>query len=154
MREQLERHRANPSCAGCHKLMDPIGFALENFDAVGGWRGVSESGTRLDTRDVLADGTAIDGVNGLRGALAARPEIFVQTFVEKLMIYALGRGLVAADMPAVRAIVRDARPGGYTFSAITLGIARSVPFRMRTTARADATLETRARLTHGPHGRS
>ena len=154
MREQLERHRASPTCAACHKLMDPIGFALENFDAVGAWRAASESGARLDTRDVLADGTSIDGVDGLRAALAARPEIFVRTFVEKLMTYALGRGLSASDMPAVRAIVRDARPGGYRFSAIALGIARSVPFRMRTTTRADATIETRTGVTAGPHGRS
>jgi len=146
MREQLERHRANPSCAACHKLMDPIGFALENFDAVGAWRATSESGARLDTRDILADGTAIEGVDGLRTTLAARPEIFVRTFVEKLMTYALGRGLVAADMPAVRAIVRDARPGGYRFSAIAEGIAGSVPFRMRTTTPGDAALETRTAL--------
>jgi hypothetical protein len=103
---------------------------------------------------VLADGTSIDGVDGLRAALAAQPEIFVRTFVEKLMTYALGRGLSASDMPAVRAIVRDARPGGYRFSAIALGIARSVPFRMRTTTRADATIETRTGVTAGPHGRS
>ena len=154
MREQLERHRASPTCAACHKLMDPIGFALENFDAVGAWRAASESGARLDTRDVLADGTPVDGVDGLRAALAARPDVFVRTFVEKLITYALGRGLTAADMPAVRAIVRDARPGGYRFSAITQGIVRSVPFRMRTTTRADAALETRTGATPGPHGRS
>ena len=154
MREQLERHRANPTCAACHKLMDPIGFAMENFDAVGAWRGASESGARLDTRDVLADGTAIDGVDGLRAALAARPDVFVGTFVEKLMTYALGRGLTAADMPAVRTIVREAKPGGYRFSSIAQGIARSVPFRMRTTTRTDATLETRTGATPGSHGRS
>jgi mono/diheme cytochrome c family protein len=131
MREQLERHRANPTCAACHKLMDPIGFALENFDAVGAWRGASESGAPLDTVDVLADGRRIDGVAGLRAALTARPELFVRTFVEKLLVYALGRGLEPEDMPAVRAIVRDARAGGYRFSAIANGIARSVPFRMR-----------------------
>jgi hypothetical protein len=138
MREQLERHRATPSCAACHRLMDPIGFALENFDAVGRWRATSENGAALDTRDVLADGRRIDGVDGLRDALTARPELFVRTFVEKLMTYALGRGLTAADMPAVRTIVRDAAPGGYRFSAIATGIARSVPFRMRTKARSDA----------------
>jgi hypothetical protein len=131
VREQLERHRATPSCAACHRLMDPIGFALENFDAVGKWRATSESGVPLDTRDVMADGTRIDGVDGLREALAARPEIFVRTFVEKLMTYALGRGLGAADMPAVRAVVRDAKADGYRFSAIATGIVRSVPFRMR-----------------------
>jgi hypothetical protein len=89
MREQLERHRANPSCAACHKLMDPIGFALENFDAVGAWRAPA-SRAPARHRDVLADGTPVDGVDGLRAALAARPDVFVRTFVEKLMTYALG----------------------------------------------------------------
>jgi hypothetical protein len=154
MREQLERHRASPTCAACHKLMDPIGFALENFDAVGTWRATSETGAALDTRDVLADGTPIEGVNGLRAALMARPDVFVQTFVEKLMTYALGRGLSASDMPAVRTVVRDAKAGGYKFSAIALGIARSVPFRMRSAARADTTLETGTGITAKPHGRS
>jgi mono/diheme cytochrome c family protein len=145
MREQLERHRASPTCAGCHKLMDPIGFALENFDAVGAWRETSEAGAPLDTSDVLADGTPVAGVSGLRAALAARPEVFVRTFVEKLITYALGRGLGPEDMPAVRAIVRDARAGGYRFSAIATGIVQSPPFRMRTKAPADAKRETRAR---------
>jgi mono/diheme cytochrome c family protein len=143
MREQLERHRANASCAACHKLMDPIGFALENFDAVGAWRARSATGAPLDTADVLADGTRIDGVAGLRAALVERPERFVQTFVEKLFVYALGRGLEPDDMPAVRAIVRDARAGGYRFSAIAAGIARSVPFRMRLTALPEGVLQTR-----------
>src|SRR6185503_14889390 len=97
MREQLERHRANPSCAACHKLMDPIGFALENFDAVGAWRAASETGAPLDTADVMANGTRIDGVASLRTALAERPEMFVRTFVEKLLVYALGRGLEPED---------------------------------------------------------
>ena len=154
MREQLERHRASPTCAACHKLMDPIGFALENFDAVGAWR-ASESGARLDTRDVLADGTPVDGVDGLRAALAARPDVFVHTFVEKLMTYALGRGLTAGrHARGARDRPRRAARGGYRFSAIAPGIARSVPFRMRTTTRADATLETRTGATPGPHGRS
>jgi hypothetical protein len=138
MREQLERHRANPSCAACHKLMDPIGFALENFDAVGAWRARSESGAPLDTADVLADGRRIDGVDGLRAALTARPELFVQTFVEKLFVYALGRGLEPGDMPAVRAVVRDARANGYRFSSVAVGIARSVPFRKGMATRPEA----------------
>jgi hypothetical protein len=137
MREQLERHRANPSCAACHKLMDPIGFALENFDAVGAWRAASESGAPLDTADVLANGRRIDGVGGLRAALTEQPEIFVRTFVEKLLVYALGRGLEPEDMPAVRTIVRDARAEGYRFSAVAAGIARSVPFRLLMAARPD-----------------
>jgi len=142
MREQLERHRANPGCAACHKLMDPIGFALENFDAVGAWRATSESGARLDTADVMANGRRIEGVSGLRAALTERPEIFVRTLVEKLFVYALGRGLEPEDMPAVRATVRDARTGGYKFSAIATGIARSVPFRMRLAASSTITLQT------------
>jgi hypothetical protein len=142
MREQLERHRASPSCAACHKLMDPLGFALENFDAVGAWRAASQSGAPLDTADVMADGRRIQGVEGLRAALTARPEIFVRTFVEKLLVYALGRGLEAGDMPAVRAIVRDARASGYRFSSIASGIARSVPFRMRLAASPDSALAT------------
>jgi len=142
MREQLERHRANPGCAACHKLMDPIGFALENFDAVGAWRAAGASGATLDTADVMADGRRIEGVAGLRAALTERPEIFVRTFVEKLLVYALGRGLEPEDMPAVRAVVRDARAGGYRFSAIAAGIARSVPFRMRGAARPEGTLQT------------
>ncbi|HEV8394414.1 MAG TPA: DUF1592 domain-containing protein [Vicinamibacterales bacterium] len=134
LREQLERHRANPACAGCHKLMDPIGFALENFDAVGAWRAASASGSPLDTADVMANGRRIESVDGLRASLAERPEVFVRTVVEKLLVYALGRGLEPQDMPAVRAIVRDARAGGYRFSAIATGIARSVPFRMSVSA--------------------
>ena len=142
MREQLERHRASPSCAACHKLMDPIGFALENFDAVGAWRTTSDSGAPLDTVDVMANGRRIEGVAGLRAALTERPEIFVRTFVEKLFVYALGRGLEPEDMPAVRAIVRDAGAGGYKFSAIATGIARSVPFRLRLAVSSTTTVQT------------
>jgi cytochrome c553 len=131
MREQIEKHRALATCANCHKLMDPIGFALENFDAVGAWRTRAESGAPLDTADVLASGVRVDGVASLRQALLERPEIFVQTLTEKLLTYALGRGLSPHDMPAVRNIVREARTGGYRFSAITAGITRSIPFRMR-----------------------
>jgi hypothetical protein len=114
--------------------MDPIGFALENFDAVGAWRS-SENGERLDVSGELADGAAIDGVAGLRRALLARPEVFVGTMVEKLMVYALGRGLTPHDMPAVRQIVRDAGRQDYRFSAIVLGVVRSVPFQFRLASR-------------------
>jgi hypothetical protein len=93
---------------------------------------------------VMADGTRIDGIAGLRAALTANPDLFVRTFVEKLFVYALGRGLEPADMPAVRAVVRDSRGSGYRFSSITTGIARSVPFRMRTAARPEGTLQTAA----------
>jgi hypothetical protein len=132
VREQLERHRASPACAPCHRLMDPIGFALENFDAVGAWRRAGERGAPLDVADVLLDGRRVDGVNELRAALVERREVFVQTFTEKLLIYALGRGLTADDLPVVRAIVRDAAGEDYRFSAIVRGIVNSVPFRMRT----------------------
>jgi hypothetical protein len=138
----MEQHRKNPVCASCHARMDPLGFALENFDAVGAWRARSESGAPLDTADVMADGTRIDGIAGLRAALTANPDLFVRTFVEKLFVYALGRGLEPADMPAVRGVVRDARASGYRFSSIATGLARSVLFRMRSAARPEGTLQT------------
>jgi hypothetical protein len=131
MREQMERHRTNPVCAGCHQVMDPIGFALENFDLVGAWRTKDANGLPLNTADVLADGTKIDGVVALRQALVRRPDVFVQTLTEKLMVYALGRGLTADDMPEVRKVVRGAARKGYRFSALIQGIVESVPFQMR-----------------------
>ncbi len=136
VRERLEAHRRNPACAGCHRMIDPAGLALENFDAVGAWR-TRDGGTRgalVDASGQLVDGTKVDGVVALRQALMREPEIFVATVTEKLLTYALGRGLTAADMPAVRAIVRDARRDNYRFSSIVLGIVRSVPFQMRAAA--------------------
>jgi mono/diheme cytochrome c family protein len=130
MREQMAEHRANPACATCHKVMDPIGFALENFDAVGAWR-TREAGTAIDASGQLADGTRVDGVVTLRQALVRNPELFASTLTEKLLTYGLGRGLDYYDMPAVRAIVRDSAPGNYKFSAIVMGIVRSTPFQMR-----------------------
>jgi hypothetical protein len=105
----MEEHRANPVCASCHKVMDPIGFALENFDAVGAWR-TREPGGPIDASGELADGTKIDGVVTLRNAVLNRPTVFVGTMTEKLLTYALGRGLGYADMPVVRSIVRDSGP--------------------------------------------
>jgi hypothetical protein len=131
MREQMAEHRANPTCATCHKAMDPIGFALENFDAVGAWR-TEEAGARIDASGELADGTKIDGIVALRRALVKRPDVFVGTLTEKLLTYALGRGLDDRDMPTVRAIVRDAARDNYRFSSLILGVVRSVPFEMRT----------------------
>jgi hypothetical protein len=131
MRAQMEQHRNNPVCAGCHKTMDPIGFALENFDLDGSWRTANVGGIVLDTTDVLPDGTRVTGVAGLRTALLQRPEVFVQTLTGKLLLYAVGRGLTANDMPAVRAIVRNARGEQYRFSSIVIGIVDSVPFQMR-----------------------
>jgi mono/diheme cytochrome c family protein len=131
MREQMEEHRANPACAGCHKSMDPYGFALENFDAVGAWRATYEAGATLNTVDALPDGTKVDGVVTLRQALLKRPDVFVQTVAEKLLVYALGRGLTPQDMPVVRKIVRDSSQRDYRFSSLILGIVNSAPFQMR-----------------------
>jgi hypothetical protein len=131
MREQMSEHRANAVCASCHKVMDPVGFALENFDAVGAWR-VEEAGGKIDASGELADGTKVEGVSGLRQAIVSRPEMFVGTVTEKLLTYALGRGVGYRDMPAVRKIVRDAAHSNYRMSALMMGIVRSAPFEMRT----------------------
>ena len=131
MREQMAEHRANAVCAACHKTLDPIGFALENFDAVGAWRSV-EAGEPIDASGQLADGTKVNGVVELRQSLMSRPENFATTVTEKLLIYALGRGLDPRDMPQVRAIVHGASSDNYRFSRLILGIARSTPFRMST----------------------
>ncbi len=131
MRAQMELHRANPVCAGCHKNLDPIGFALENFNEVGGWRTANEGGERLNTAVTLPDGNHVDGVGELRHDLTKHPEIFVQAFTEKLLTYALGRGLTWQDMPVVRRIVSGGQPENYRFSALVLGIVKSAPFQMR-----------------------
>jgi hypothetical protein len=133
MRERMEEHRANPVCASCHQIMDPIGFALENFDAVGAWRGREggTGGTPIDASGQLLDGTKVNGPVELRQALLKQPEIFVGTVTEKLLTYALGRGLAGADMPVVRGIVRDSAQHNYRFSSIILGIVNSTPFQMR-----------------------
>jgi hypothetical protein len=136
LREQLAEHRASPVCASCHRVMDPVGFALENFDAVGAWR-TREPGGPIDASGELADGTAINGAVQLREAIVRRPDLFVSTLTEKMLIYALGRGVEARDMPAVRSIVRDAAARDYRMSAIVLGVVRSVPFRTRTTPAGD-----------------
>src|SRR4030095_4056998 len=132
VREQLELHRANPACAACHRNIDPIGFALENFNAVGQWQDVTKDGLKIDSAGVLVDGTPVDGPVALRKALLARPEVFVGTVTEKLMIYALGRGLEPVDMPVVRTIVKGAGRNNYAMQTIILGIVQSSPFQMRT----------------------
>jgi Protein of unknown function (DUF1592)/Protein of unknown function (DUF1588)/Protein of unknown function (DUF1585)/Protein of unknown function (DUF1595)/Protein of unknown function (DUF1587)/Planctomycete cytochrome C len=134
IREQMAEHRANPVCAGCHKAMDSIGFAMENFDAVGAWR-TREPGGPIDASGELSDGTKVNGVVTLRNALLSRPEMFAGTLTEKLLIYALGRGLDYRDMPAVRAILHDASRSNYRFSTLILGVVHSTPFRMRTAPR-------------------
>jgi cytochrome c5 len=132
VREQLERHRANPVCGSCHRNIDPVGFALENFDAVGQWRTATKEGLAIDAAGMLADGTKVDGPVALRKALLARPDVFVGTLTEKLLIYALGRGLEPVDMPVVRSVVRNAAARDYAMQSIVMGIVRSDPFQMRT----------------------
>jgi len=130
LRERMEQHRANPVCAGCHRLMDPIGFALENFDGVGHWR-TNEDGAKIDASGTLFNGATLDGAAGLRQALAAQPEVFVGVMTEKMLTYAVGRGIEYYDMPAVRKVVQDARNKDFRFSSIVLGIVRSTPFQMK-----------------------
>jgi mono/diheme cytochrome c family protein len=135
VRERLEQHRQNPACATCHVRMDPLGFALENFDAVGKWRS-AEDGEVIDASASLPDGTKFAGVAGLRNLLLGRREQFVNTFTEKLLTYALGRELEYYDMPAVRKITREAAANDYRWSSIILGIVNSVPFQMSITKRS------------------
>ncbi len=130
MRERLAEHRANPACSGCHNLMDPIGFSLENYDALGRWR-TTDAATPIDAAGGLPDGSKFDGVSGLEKALANRPEVFVTTFSEKLLTYALGRGVEYYDAPAVRKIVQEAQAKDFLFSSVILGIVNSTPFQMR-----------------------
>ena len=130
MRERMAQHRNNPACSACHTMIDPAGFALENFDATGKWRIVDESFNPIDATGALPDGRKFDGVAELRAALAARPERFVNTLTEKLLTYALGRGLEYYDMPAVRKILKDAAPDGYRMHAIVAGVVKSYPFRV------------------------
>jgi mono/diheme cytochrome c family protein len=132
VREIMEMHRAKPSCNACHGVMDPLGFALENFDAIGEWRSVDRyAGTAIDASGSLIDGTAVRNPADLRAALIQRPEQFVQTLTERLMTYALGRTVEYYDMPTVRRIVREAARDKYRFSSIVMGIVKSDPFRMR-----------------------
>ena len=133
MRERMEAHRANAVCAACHRLMDPAGLSMENFDAIGRWRDHNEDWTEIDATGSIPGGGNFDGVGGLRNTVLARPEIFVGTMTEKLMTYALGRGLDHYDGPAVRRIVRNAADHDYRFSSLVLGIVESTPFQMRRT---------------------
>jgi mono/diheme cytochrome c family protein len=130
MRERLAQHRADPVCASCHQIMDPVGFSLENYDAVGRWR-TSEEGKPIDASGGLPDGSEFEGVDGLEQALLSRPELFAGVMTEKLLTYGLGRGVGTYDAPAVRAVVRRARAEDFRFSSLILGIANSTPFQMR-----------------------
>ena len=131
MREAMEQHRANPVCASCHRLMDPLGLSLEHFDAIGRWRDREDGGAAIDASGELPDGTPFDGPAGLKAALLRHPDRFVTTVTEKLMTYALGRGVEHYDAPAIRAIVRDAAGDDYRLSSIVKGVVRSTPFQLR-----------------------
>ena len=144
MRERMAQHRASPACATCHAKIDPLGFALENFDAVGRWRAHEDGAdTPIDASGTLPDGARFDGPAAFRDALLREPWAteFATTVAEKLLTYALGRGLEHYDAPAVRRILRDAEPGGYRWSSLILGIVESVPFQMQ---RAPDTVDARA----------
>ena len=131
MREALAQHRANPACASCHAAMDPIGFALDNFDALGRWRTVDASGEKIDPSGVLPDGTRFEGAAGLRQVLLAHPERFVSTLTENLLAYALGRSLEHYDQPVIRSIVRKSAAREYHFSELVFGVVNSLPFQTR-----------------------
>jgi hypothetical protein len=130
MRERVAQHRANPACSSCHNLIDPVGFALEKYDAIGRWR-TSDEGVAVDASGVLPDGSKFDGAEQLQRALLKSPDLFVSTLTEKLLIYALGRGSEFYDAPAVRKIVSDASKKDYRFSSLISGIVHSTPFQMR-----------------------
>jgi hypothetical protein len=130
IRERLAAHRSNASCASCHRLIDPVGFSLEQFDAVGRWRALEE-GKPVDAAGGLPDGSECEGVAGLEQGLLRRPELFVRTLTEKLFTFALGRAPEESDAPAIRKIVRDARATNYRFSSLLVGLTTSTPFQMR-----------------------
>jgi hypothetical protein len=130
VRERLEQHRKNPTCAACHSFMDPIGFALENYSPIGGWRGF-DSGAPIDAAGKLFDGTPVSSPADLRKALVAHSDSFIGTFTENLFAYGMGRVLRPVDMPVVRSIEREAAAHNNDFSAFVLGIVNSEPFRMR-----------------------
>jgi hypothetical protein len=134
VRELMVQHRANPACAGCHSRMDPIGFALENFDAVGRWRTIAESGEKIDASGVLPDGTKFNGPAELRAVLEKNREQFVTVVAEKLLVYALGRGLEYQDAPAIRQMVRRSEQTNYSFESLLLGLVKSTPFTMKKSA--------------------
>ena len=143
LRERLEQHRAVMPCAGCHRVMDPVGFALENFDAVGRWRS-KDDGVAIDSSGTLFDGTTTNGPAALRKALTARPEIFMGVLTEKLLMYALGRGIQYSDMPAIRQILKESAKNNYRFSSVVTNIVKSVPFQMKVKNPKDAKVQAAA----------
>ena len=130
MRERMEQHRVNPSCAVCHNRMDPLGFAMDNFDAIGRWR-TENNTTPIDSSGVLPDGTQFQGPAELTEILLKHPEHFLQTLTEKLLMYALGRGLEYYDQPVVRQIIRTTAENDYRWSSVVAEIVKSMPFQMR-----------------------
>ena len=134
MRERLAAHRKNAACASCHRTIDPVGFALENFNAVGQWRSYEGEGEPIDASGALPGSPEFRGVSGLEDALLGRPEMFASALTEKLLTFGLGRGVEYYDAPAVRKIVREAAADRYRFSSIILGIVKSTPFQMRRSA--------------------
>jgi hypothetical protein len=131
IRERLAEHRTNPSCASCHAVIDPLGFALENFDVIGGWRTVDEAGKPVDAAGTTMSGAHLEGLSGLRALLLERREQFPRTVTEKLLAYALGRRVEHYDRPAVRNIVRAAEAQDYRWSSLIVGIVKSPAFQMR-----------------------
>ncbi len=138
VRERLEQHRQDPSCASCHSVIDPVGFSLENFDSIGAWR-TQDGDSAVDPRGTLVDGTPVASAQDLRAALMSRSELFVTTLTEKLLTYALGRAVEYHDMPSVRAIMRDAEGSNHSFNALVLGIVQSPQFTQRIKSEAAAT---------------
>lgn len=145
VRERIEQHRKASVCASCHSIMDPLGFALENFDGIGKWRTTGEAGTPIDSSGSLPDGTRINGPADLRKALLGRKEEFVRTVSEKLLTYALGRGIEYYDAPAIRKIMREAASNDYRWSSLITGIVRSMPFQMRVSREPDSETKPAAR---------
>jgi hypothetical protein len=137
MREAMIQHRANPVCASCHAMMDPIGFALENFDAIGRWR-ETDAGDPVDTSGVFPGGATFEGMAGLKQVLLQMPEQFVGAMTEKLLMFAIGRNVQYFDAPAVRGIVREAAEDEYTFTSLVLGVVKSAPFQMRMKSEGEA----------------
>ena len=154
VREQLELHRRSPTCAQCHRVIDPPGFALERFNPVGQWREAMPDGASIDTGGVMADGSKVDGPAALRESILSRPEAFATVLTERMMTYALGRGVEPSDMPVVRKIVKQAARSGYRFESIITGIVESAPFQMRTTLESPGSAASnRIALQEGtPHG--
>ena len=146
LRERLAQHRVNKVCASCHNMMDPIGLALENYDHIGKWRTL-DSGLPIDASGVMVDGTRLAGPADLRKAILSRSDAFVETLIEKLMTFGLGRHVTYADMPAIRLIAREAGRNGEQFSALILGIVTSEPFQMRAKSGAEPSpADSRERL--------